>query len=534
MNRSKRWLITYFSCVVVLMGIIAGVVAYVDPFMHYHKPFTDQFFYSLDNQRSQNDGIAKHFDYDAIVIGSSMTENFKTSEIDHIFGVNSIKIPYSGGSYKELNDSLKNALSSNAEINMIIRCLDMDRFFDDQSAMRTDLGSFPTYLYNQNLFDDVNYVFNRDVIYTRTLPMLKNKMVGGEPGITPFDEYSNWMGDFTFGKNSVLAPEMSSGYKFTSPTGQEILTNEEKETISGNITENVVRLAEENPDVEFYYFFPPYSAVWWGHKWQSGLLEKEIAAEKYIIELMLPHENIHLFSWNDRLEVTADLNNYKDMTHYGIWVNSWMLEQMKKGEGQITQENYVEYLKREEEYYKSFDYNALFEQEDYEADYYAAAVLSQWTKQVEPLHIDGAFLKQADFENAELIYMDSGKRDIIQCKGSIQREVGSGEDLGNYLYNSEFCGVRFSIDNAAPYKTLVFYGKRLKDHGQPSVYVYDSQGNVLANFCEDYHNLDDQWHMYAMALPGINENITVIFHGGYVDETGSPESSYMFSEITLY
>ena len=60
MNRSKRWLITYFSCVVVLMGIIAGVVAYVDPFMHYHKPFTDQFFYSLDNQRSQNDGIAKH------------------------------------------------------------------------------------------------------------------------------------------------------------------------------------------------------------------------------------------------------------------------------------------------------------------------------------------------------------------------------------------------------------------------------------------------------------------------------------------
>lgn len=535
MKQSKRWLIIYFSCVIILMTVIGGIVVYVDPFMHYHKPLTDQFFYSLDNQRSQNDGIARHFDYDAIVIGSSMTENFKTSEIDRIFEVNSIKMPYSGASYKELNDSLRNALRSNDKINMIIRCLDMDRFFDDQSAMRTDLGSFPTYLYNQNPFDDVNYVFNRDVIYTRTFPMIENKIAGVEPGITSFDDYSNWMEDFTFGKNTVLAPEISKGDRFTSPIRQEILTNEEKVAISGNITENVIRLSVENPDVEFYYFFPPYSAVWWGYKWKSGLLEKEIAAERYIIELILPYKNIHLFSWNDYFEITTDLNNYKDITHYGAWVNSWILDQMKKGKGQITQKNYEEYLRREKEFYKSFDYNALFEQEDYEADFYAAAVLSQRTNQTEPFYIDSFFLKQSDFENAQLICQDSGKREIIQCKGSLQRKVDNETDLGNYLYNSEFCGVRFSLDNAEQYKTLVFYGKKVKDHGQPSVYIYDQDGNTLTNFCKDYKTLDDQWHMYAVDLSGINERMkTIIFNGGYVDESGSPESSYIFGEITLY
>ena len=111
--KAKRWIIGWFTIVIVLLIIIGRFVYHIDPYFHYHKPYTDKYFYNLNNERSQNDGICKYFDYDALITGTSMTENFKTSELDELFGVNSIKVPYFGGSYKEMNDNLKNALKHN-------------------------------------------------------------------------------------------------------------------------------------------------------------------------------------------------------------------------------------------------------------------------------------------------------------------------------------------------------------------------------------------------------------------------------------
>ena len=87
----------------VAMIIIGGFVYVIDPYFHYHKPFFS--YFKLDNQRYQNDGIAKNFDYDAIITGTSMTENFKTSEFDELFNVKSVKMSFSGGSFKEINEN---------------------------------------------------------------------------------------------------------------------------------------------------------------------------------------------------------------------------------------------------------------------------------------------------------------------------------------------------------------------------------------------------------------------------------------------
>lgn len=42
----------------------------------------------------------RNFEYDAIIIGTSMTENFKTSEADALFAASFIKVPFSGGIIK--------------------------------------------------------------------------------------------------------------------------------------------------------------------------------------------------------------------------------------------------------------------------------------------------------------------------------------------------------------------------------------------------------------------------------------------------
>ena len=80
------WLIGYLLLVFVALGLVASKTIHVDPFFHFHKPYISEYFYPLNNQRSQNNGIVKHFDYTGLITGTSMTENFKTSEAESLWG----------------------------------------------------------------------------------------------------------------------------------------------------------------------------------------------------------------------------------------------------------------------------------------------------------------------------------------------------------------------------------------------------------------------------------------------------------------
>ena len=147
MKSNKIFCIAIF----LLIFVFIFIQIIVDPFFHYHKPLKN-LFYPINNQRSQNDGIIKHFDYDALITGTSMSENFKVSEANKIFNANFIKVPFSSGSYKEINNNIETALRYNKKLKLIIRALDCDRYCDDKDRMREDLGEYPTYLYDMNFF----------------------------------------------------------------------------------------------------------------------------------------------------------------------------------------------------------------------------------------------------------------------------------------------------------------------------------------------------------------------------------------------
>ena len=359
-HTAKRWVITFVCLQLAALAAIAGLVAYTDPYFHYHAPFMEQFFYHLKNQRSQNDGVLKHFDYNAVISGTSMTENFKTSQLDELFGVKSIKVTFSGGSFKEINDNLRTGFTHNPDIKMVVRCLDLALLLTDPNWMRTDLGSYPTYLYNDNPFDDVNYLLNRSIVFEYSLPMISDALAGGASGITDFDSYSNWMPGSTLGSQTVL----KGRGPFSAPTQFYELRDAKRAVVQQNITQNVTSLAEEYPDVTFYYFFSPYSAAWWGEVYQKGALEQQLEVEEMYIKAMLEYDNIRLFSFNTFFDITTDLNHYKDTIHYSDWINQEILRFMKDGKGQLTTENYQSYLEEVHEFYSNFDYNSLFEQYD--------------------------------------------------------------------------------------------------------------------------------------------------------------------------
>ena len=355
---SKKWLVVFFGTILMLMITAVVAVVWYDPFFHYHAP-RDGYKYWLQNQQSQNDGVLKHFDYDAIITGTSMTENFKTSELDALFRVHSVKVPYVGETYSFINSQVETALQYNPRCKMVFRCLDQDRFFQSVNARRFDQGTYPEYLYNENPFDDVSYIFNRDILWDYCLPAYMLHLKGEEGGHKSFDEYSNWMDEYSgedFGAAAVLRGRSS----FDPPETVRPFTEEDRETVCANITRNVTAIAEAHPEVTFYYFFPPYSVAWWGELYKNGELERQLAAEAYVIELLLEHDNIKLYSFNTLEEVVLSLVHYKDDIHYGEWINAQMLNYMAQDQFLITRDNDREYLAREQEQFRSYDYNGLF------------------------------------------------------------------------------------------------------------------------------------------------------------------------------
>ena len=359
MLSSKKWLIAFTVCTVALLTCVTAVTVVADPFFHYHAPYTDRFYYSLDNERSQNDGIMRHFTYDSLITGTSMTQNFKTSEAEGLFGGTFVKLPYAGASYKELNEGIETAIAYNPAIKTVIRSVDPTDFLTPKDVMRIDMGDYPEYLYNDFVFDDVQYVWNREILFWRSYQLFRRARAGNEPGIDSFDTYSRWqeMYEGRFGADYVLTGRTA----FSAP--QEILpfTEADAQVVRENIEQNVTAICKAHPDITFYYFFPPYSVVWWGEKTEGGELERTFAAEELALELMLSAgDNVRVYSFNDFSDITTNLNYYMDSMHYAEWINTLMLYYMQQDIGRLTPENVQEYLQRERNLYETFDYRTLF------------------------------------------------------------------------------------------------------------------------------------------------------------------------------
>lgn len=344
MNYKKFGVLFLILSSLLLLGFGLTIVI-IDPYFHYHKPLVN---YELNNQRYQNDGIVKHFDYDALITGTSMTENFKTSELDALFDLHSVKVSLSGATYKEESRLVAAALKHNSNLKYIIWGIDYSRFYDDKDAMAYE--NYPEYLYNKNLFDDVKYIFNKDVFLT-SLGLLKNKIV------TSFDEYSFWESQYTFGKD-VLDAIYNRPIKVE--TEYEI-NDEDIKKLKDNIEQNIISVVSQYPDTEFYLFYPPYSIYQWDNDHQLGILNKILIGEKTITEMLLSYDNVHIFSFLDNHKIIENLDLYKDTIHYASSVNSYILKSMHSQEHELTKENYLHYYDEIMTYYDKYNYDKLFE-----------------------------------------------------------------------------------------------------------------------------------------------------------------------------
>lgn len=350
-QHAKKW---FRLCFILQFGVLFFLVAMVviiDPYFHYHKPI-EGISYRLYEERYINDGISRNFDYNAIITGTSMTQNFKTSEFDRLFGVQSVKEPFSGAGFEELADNLDRALSYNGDCKTVFMCLDYNGLNREYDWKQYE--DYPEYLYDNNLFNDTSYVLNKSILYSGCFNNLFMTLTGEES--TTFDEYASWGAAYGF-------DYITRTYKRKEETlpMAEGLTEEERERVRQNMEYNILPLLEKYPDTTFYFFYPPYSILYWDLNYQDGTMKAQLEAEEMVTDMLLSYENVRLFCFFENTELVCNLDNYRDKEHYISDINSYILEQISLGNYEITEENKEAHMEFMREFYLHFDYDAFFE-----------------------------------------------------------------------------------------------------------------------------------------------------------------------------
>lgn len=347
-SKYKKW---FFTAVFTIFASIIGggiVNIVVDPFFHFHKPITK---YRLYEERYINDGIARHFDYNAMIIGNSLTQNFKVSEFNELFGCNSIKTPYSGAGYREIWTSLDRNLSYQENTKLVLVAMDLEDLAKGPEWVRYSYT--PEYMYDDELINDVNYIFNKAVLYRGTMYNLAMTIL--QIDNTSFDEYSAWKRE----SGPIQACASLKHLDADNVSYERMLSDVDLEKIRENVQINILPVLEKYENTRFIIIIPPSSIAKWAEYYTRGEINWRIDGLEYAIQYLIDNENVELYGFDDELSVTTDLELYSDDIHYDADVNSWILEEIYQGNHLVNRENSSEYIAKIRAFYNNFDYEKL-------------------------------------------------------------------------------------------------------------------------------------------------------------------------------
>lgn len=345
--KKQRWVISLLVIIVVILLGFAGIMYTLDPLLQYGKESAPLTYYEYTEMYS-NPGIAKHYDYDTVLVGTSMIENTDVDEFDQLMGSKAVRLPYSGGTALNMKTILDVCFSSNNKIKAVYWELDEFQLFSNPAETRYPL---PEYLYRNDHRKDLSYLLNLDIFYHYTLKDIIGTLQGQVQPAERREE--SFYGDFR--KEAVL-----KGY--SRPEISELKWDQEAmlEKVKANLQQNIEELVEANPDTEFVFYFVPFSILYWDQELRTGKFESTMAAVEYAIGELLQYSNVKVYFYHNEEDIITNLDNYKDYSHYGKWINSYLSQAMASDKNRLKIDNYEQVVEDMRQFVRKYDYESLF------------------------------------------------------------------------------------------------------------------------------------------------------------------------------
>ena len=294
---------------------IAAVMAYnyrYDPYQYY-RVWNGPYPVYTGVERYEIPGLAKHQDYDTIIVGTSRSQNF-TPSMFKSSGWKVLKLTAAGSNGAEHEKIARLALNTGRPRRVIWE-LSHNRYEAGPNVI-SQPGSFPNFLYEPSLETPFLYLLSLDVLAAA------HTLATGQRAKADLETLNVWYPRHAekFGANLYLNSarlKCESLDTFTVP--EPILPPLMKASISKNL-EGVVRAF---PNVQFIGYLPPFPLSLVAVS-SRGETAQRMAFNREIYALKEKYPNFVLFDFTVLDSVTTKPERYKDFAHYDQAANAEM------------------------------------------------------------------------------------------------------------------------------------------------------------------------------------------------------------------
>ena len=345
---AKKWSCILIITLVALLVFLAGTMYFLDPFLRYGKESPPLTYYAY-NEMYSNPGIARHYEYDSVLVGTSMIESTSVDLCDELLGTDMIRLPYSGGTSYNMKTILDICFESPNEIRSVY--WELDEFQLTNSAVEPRYP-LPTYLYESQHRHDLSYLLNLDIFYHYVLKDVWYTLAGQ---IQPAERRGIELTG-NFGRDVLLStysrPELSE--KQTVFEGSSM-----QKALEANL-KNIQTEVEAHPDTQFHFFLVPFSILYWDRELRNGTFDAAMDCLKQALKTLVAYDNVTVYFYQCEPEIITNLDNYKDYSHYGSWINDTLTRFMAERKNIVTENNYEEYVDTLSVFVHSYDFESIF------------------------------------------------------------------------------------------------------------------------------------------------------------------------------
>lgn len=367
----KQYLKIYFILVISTIVIFFSSLYIYDPLQVFHKNWFTKELHLNNNMRIQSAGILNNYEYDSLILGSSLFENTSSEEASKLLDGEFINISLSGAGFYERKIFLNYALQKK-KIKKVLYSMDPTYVNLSTHHRNYPIETFD-FLYDMNPFNDFKIYFNDRYLKCLLKFSQSNKCIGSK---TSLDMPNSWFKQkrhsiryggiknwFKMKHNKKMERMIRQAYdiKNIMRTKKVVTPSSEKLALAKRyVDENLLLSVSKNPNTEFKLVFPPYSRlqflVWKYDDVNTYEIYKYIL--KYLANQTEKYKNMKLYGF-EKLDFIDDLKYYRDFRHFHYTINSAMLTWIRSENGLIDKNNVDTYLKNIDERLINYDVESL-------------------------------------------------------------------------------------------------------------------------------------------------------------------------------
>jgi hypothetical protein len=309
------------AAIALLLASGAAIVFVLDPFQVLRPARGTANLYGVPE--FQIPGLARFYPYDAVVTGTSTSNNFSPADLDAALGLRTMNFALAGSSIEEQRAVLDVALAT-GKVRTVFWGLDAFAFAPHPAR------GFPYYLYREPGWRTAPYFVNLGALDHAFATLVTPD--AARMTLARWNASRSWAGDYVYNRAQVAAAWQHRHTLMPAPLPD---TAEEAATL---VDRRLVDVIRAHPSVRFDLVLVPYTALYYRMlaDERPRELDEVCRLDAAIVARAGALPNAAVFNFRDADGMMLDLDRFHDLLHFSGGVSREIVGDVAAGRRRVT------------------------------------------------------------------------------------------------------------------------------------------------------------------------------------------------------